>query len=237
MRGGGDRFGGVTDPQLGDLRDPHDIAAMREEYAASGLDESDLAGDPFTMFDRWFAEARDAGLHEPNAMVLATVSAEGRPAARTVLLKGVDTLGFRFFTNTASRKGTDLAAVAACSLLFPWHPLERQVRVDGVAEPLHRDEVAAYFASRPRGSRLGAWASDQSRPVASRADVEQAWADAEARFEGVEDVPVPPDWGGYLVRPWRLEFWQGRRNRLHDRLVYERDHVEATDWGVTRLNP
>lgn len=221
----------MTQPHLGDL------AAMREEYAASGLDEADLAGDPFAMFDRWFAEARDAGLHEPNAMVVATVSAEGRPSARTVLLKGADGLGFRFYTNTESRKGSDLAVVPACSLLFPWHPLERQVRVDGVAEPLGRDEVAAYFASRPRGSRLGAWASDQSRPVASRAELEEAWAAAEERFEGTDDVPVPPQWGGYLVRPWRFEFWQGRRNRLHDRLAYERDHVGSSDWTVTRLAP
>lgn len=214
-----------------------DVAAMREEYSAGGLDSSDLADDPVTMFGRWFDQARAAGLHEPNAMVLATASDAGRPAARTVLLKGYDERGFRFFTNTASAKGEHLAGNPACSLLFPWHPLERQVRVEGVAEPLPRGEVQAYFDSRPRGSRLGAWASDQSRPVADRAALEAAWAAAEARFAGVEDVPVPPHWGGYVVRAWRVEYWQGRPNRLHDRFLYERDHVDATTWRTVRLAP
>ncbi|MBB6627252.1 pyridoxamine 5'-phosphate oxidase [Nocardioides sp. KIGAM211] len=209
------------------------IADLRHEYAAGGLDEGDLAPDPVTMFRRWFEDVRAANLHEPNAMVISTVSAEGRPSSRMVLLKGVAEDGFRFFTNTRSRKGAELAANPACSLLFPWHLLERQVRVDGVAEPLPDADVRAYFDSRPRGSRIGAWASHQSHPVADRGALDAAYAEADARFPG-EDVPVPEEWGGYLVRPETVEFWQGRTSRLHDRLVYRR---AAGSWETERLAP
>ncbi|CAN5426475.1 pyridoxamine 5'-phosphate oxidase [soil metagenome] len=210
------------------------LAALRHEYAAGGLSEADLASDPITMFQRWFAEASDAGLVEPNAMVVATVASDGRPSARTVLLKGVDTEGFCFFTNLRSRKGRELAANQACSLLFPWHPLERQVRVDGVAEELSRDDVEAYFAQRPRGSQLGAWASHQSEVVSDRDALTTSYDAAEARFGDLPDVPVPEEWGGYLVRPRVVEFWQGRPSRLHDRLVYR---LGDAGWDVERLAP
>ncbi|MFB9312841.1 pyridoxamine 5'-phosphate oxidase [Nocardioides plantarum] len=213
-----------------------DLAAARQEYAAGGLAEDDLAADPVTMFGRWYDDARAAGLHEPNAMVVATVGAEGQPTARTVLLKGVGPDGFRFFTNQASRKGRELAAQPRCSLLFPWHPLERQVRVDGVAEPLPRADVEAYFAQRPRGSRLGAWASHQSREVAGRDALAASYDEVESRFAGTDDVPPPEEWGGYLVRPQVVEFWQGRPSRMHDRLVYRRT-PGADGWTTARLAP
>ncbi|WP_208543021.1 pyridoxamine 5'-phosphate oxidase [Nocardioides euryhalodurans] len=210
-----------------------DIAGLRREYADRGLRESDLAPDPWAMFDRWFAEAQGAGLHEPNAMVVSTVASDGRPSSRMVLLKGVSPAGFVFFTNLGSRKGTELAVNEHCALLFPWHPLERQVRVDGVARELPREEVDRYFASRPRGSQLGAHASQQSRPVADRAELQAAYDDVAARFEGRE-VPVPDTWGGYLVVPTAVEFWQGRPGRMHDRLVYQR---VGEEWQVERLAP
>ncbi|MEX0428070.1 pyridoxamine 5'-phosphate oxidase [Nocardioides sp. DS6] len=210
-----------------------ELAAARENYTRGGLTEADLAPDPITMFGRWYAEARDAGIHEPNAMVVATVSAAGAPSSRMVLLKGVGADGFRFFTNLGSRKGHDLAAEPRCALLFPWHPLERQVRIEGVAQPLPRPDVDAYFATRPRGSQLGAWASPQSTAVAGRDELAASYAEIEARFAD-QDVPVPPTWGGYVVRPDVVEFWQGRPGRMHDRLVYRR---ARSGWATERLAP
>ncbi|HEY0888198.1 MAG TPA: pyridoxamine 5'-phosphate oxidase [Nocardioides sp.] len=210
-----------------------DLAARREDYARGGLSEADLAADPVTMFERWYAEAAAAGVHEPNAMVVATATPDGVPSSRFVLLKGLSDGGFVFYTNLGSRKGHELAANPRCALLFPWHVLERQVRVDGVAEPLPRTEVEAYFASRPRGSQLGAWASHQSTVVSGRDELEAAYDDAAARFDGA-DVPVPDEWGGFRVLPETVEFWQGRTGRMHDRLVYRR--VDG-GWVTERLAP
>jgi pyridoxamine 5'-phosphate oxidase len=211
-----------------------DFAALREEYSRAGLAEGDLTPEPFTLFRRWFEDVRP--LPEPNAMVLATAAADGRPSARTVLLKGLDERGFLFYTNLTSRKGRDLAGRPDCALLFPWHPLQRQVRVEGRAEPLPRSEAASYFATRPRGSQLGAWASPQSEVVTTDG-LAAAYADAEARFP--DEVPLPDHWGGYVVVPETIEFWQGRRNRMHDRWRYV--HEAAGDggsaWRTERLAP
>ena len=213
--------------------DKADLASLRAEYQLAGLDEADLAPDPFTMFSHWFHAVRTAGVLEPNAMVLSTVSADGQPSARTVLLKGLTAHGFVFFTNYESRKAAELAANPRCCLLFGWYQLQRQVRVEGVASRVPRAETEAYFATRPRDSQLGAWASPQSAVVGSRAELDAAYAETEARF-AADDVPAPPHWGGYLVIPHRVEFWQGRRSRMHDRLAYRR---EGGQWVTERLAP
>lgn len=207
------------------------LAAARRDYAQSGLSEEDLTTSPFALFQQWYDEA--SGLIEPNAMVVATTSAQGQPSARTVLLKSLSDDGFVFFTNLASHKGQDLAVNPRAALLFPWHPLERQVRIEGTVEALSEAEVAAYFATRPRSSQLGAWASHQSRPVSGRAELEAAYQEAEDMFVDA-DVTVPPEWGGYRVRPETIEFWQGRTSRMHDRLQYVR---EGEGWRTLRLAP
>jgi pyridoxamine 5'-phosphate oxidase len=213
--------------------DEPDLAILRREYGEVGLAESTADPDPLAMFRRWFADAQAAHVHEPNAMVVATVSPDGQPTARMVLLKGFGENGFAFYTNTASRKGADLAHEPRCALLFPWHPLERQVRVEGVATRLTDAEVASYFSARPRAAQLGAHASPQSQVVAGRAELDARLAEAEQRYAGGE-VPVPPQWGGYRVRPEMFEFWQGRPGRMHDRLRYRR----TTDgWVMERLAP
>ncbi|MFB8245484.1 pyridoxamine 5'-phosphate oxidase [Streptomyces sp. NPDC055952] len=215
---------------------PFDLASMRKHYRADGLAESELAASPVEQFARWFRQAAtDGGLFEPNAMVVSTADAQGRPGSRTVLLKHFDEQGFVFYTNYDSRKARDLAVNPYVSLLFPWHPMARQVIVSGVARRTGRDETAEYFRSRPHGSQLGAWASAQSSVVSTRADIDAAYAELAARYPEGEQVPVPPHWGGFRVAPQSVEFWQGRENRLHDRLRY----VEQPDgsWRVERLSP
>ena len=212
---------------------PVTLASLREEYTLGGLDEADLEPDPFAMLQRWLDEAIRAGLYDPTGMVVSTVSATGRPSSRMVLLKGHSDEGFVFFTNQESRKGVELAANPRCALLFPWHPLERQVRIEGEARDLGREAVEAYFRARPRGSQLGAWASDQSRPVDSREELAAAYARVEEQH-GEGEVPVPPQWGGYLVVPEAVEFWQGRPGRMHDRFVYAR---AGAGWTLQRLAP
>jgi pyridoxamine 5'-phosphate oxidase len=208
---------------------------MRRDYAERGaLGESDLATDWTGQFSAWFAEAAAAGLPEPNAMIVATAGRSGQPSARTVLLKEYDVRGFVFFTNYASRKGAELAENPYASLVFPWFPMHRQVIVTGSVERVSRAETDAYFGSRPRGSQLGAWASPQSRVVPDRAAVEAGLAAAEERF-GDGPVPAPPHWGGFRVVPGTVEFWQGRSNRLHDRLRFRRT-AEGV-WVVERLAP
>lgn len=220
-----------------DARPGPDLTVMRKHYTHEGLVEEQLAPEPIAQFTRWFHEADDAGVVEPNAMVLSTADAQGRPSSRTVLLKGYDARGFVFFTNYGSRKGSELAANPYAALLFPWIALARQVIVQGRVEKVGRDETAAYFRTRPHGSQLGAWASEQSSPVGGRDVLEQRYAELERRYPEGEGVPVPPFWGGYRVIPESVEFWQGRENRLHDRLRYFADPAGAGGWRVERLCP
>jgi pyridoxamine 5'-phosphate oxidase len=197
------------------------------------LDPAEVAVDPIEQFRGWFAAARDADIYEPEAMTLATVDAEGRPHARYVLLRGLDHRGFCFYTNYESAKGRELAANPRAALTFGWLPIHRAVRIEGPAERLAASESDGYFASRPRGAQLGAWASPQSTIIAGREQLDEALAAAEARYAG-GPVPRPPHWGGYLVRPELVEFWEGRPNRLHDRVRYERD---GDGWRIERLAP
>ena len=210
------------------------VASLRKEYTRGGLKESDADPNPIEQFRRWFDEALASNLHEPNAMTLATATPEGRPSARIVLLKGFDERGFVFYTNYEGRKGEELEANPHCALLFYWGELERQVRIEGRVGRLPDEESDAYFAGRPRGSQLGAWASEQSRPVRDRSTLELRLRELEAEYEGRE-VPRPPFWGGYRVEPETIEFWQGRGDRLHDRIIYRRS--EDGGWRRERLQP
>jgi pyridoxamine 5'-phosphate oxidase len=206
---------------------------MRQEYPLDGLTEAELAGDWVTQFTRWLGDATSCGLAEPNAMVFATADPTGRPSARTVLLKAYDERGFVLFTNYGSRKGTEALANPYASLVFFWHPLHRQVVVCGTVERVSRAESAEYFRHRPRGARLGAWASPQSSVISGREVLEAAWQEYAVRWPG-DAVPLPDDWGGLRVVPQTVEFWQGRANRMHDRLRFRR-----TDegWILERLAP
>jgi pyridoxamine 5'-phosphate oxidase len=197
------------------------------------MDEGDLDPDPLRQFERWFAAAGEAGVEVPEAMALATATADGRPSARMVLLKQADERGFTFHTNYESRKGVELAANPRAALLFHWRPPGRQVRVEGRVERVPGGESEAYFATRAPASQLAAWASPQSRPLANRAELEELYGEAVARFEG-EPVPLPPNWGGFRVVPDAYEFWEHGDDRLHDRVRYERT---GDSWSKTRLAP
>ena len=209
-----------------------DVAALRRNYTRDGLRRGDLEPDPVGQFRKWFSEATAAELVEPNAMVLSTTDGK-RPSSRTVLLKAYDEQGFVFFTNYESRKAREIAADAHVSLLFPWYPLERQVGMIGHAERISAAESLAYFASRPHGSRLGAWVSQQSTVINSRKFLEMKWDEMKRKFADGE-IPLPSFWGGIRVVPTEIEFWQGRENRLHDRFRYTRS---GDGWAIERLSP
>jgi pyridoxamine 5'-phosphate oxidase len=224
-----------TDPPTAPV-DPEALAAMRREYESSGLDLADLRPDPVAQFLEWFEVWRACEPEDANAMVVATADADGRASARTVLLKGADAGGFTFFTNYESRKARELAGTPWATLLFAWVPLRRQVIVAGRVERCSDEENDRYFASRPRGSQLGAWASSQSQVIADRSVLDERYRAFESQFDG-QEVPRPPQWGGFRVVPETVELWQGRSNRLHDRLRYERDPSLDTGWRVVRLSP
>ena len=210
------------------------LAELRKEYSLAGLTEKDLARDPFRQFEKWFQEAEAAKINEPNAMIVATAGRDGRPSARTMLLKGADGRGFVFFSNYDSRKGRELEANPWATILFSWIALERQVIAEGAVTKVPREESEAYFHSRPQASQLGAWASQQSAIISGRPVLEEAMKALEKKYAGRE-VPLPSNWGGYRLAPESIEFWQGRRNRLHDRLRYRR--ASSGDWTVDRLSP
>jgi len=210
------------------------LADLRRDYSLSGLSEKDLARDPFRQFEQWFQEAEAAKLPEPNAMICSLANRSGEPSSRTVLLKGLDGSGFVFYSNYESRKGRELAENPRASLLFPWIAQERQVIVEGSVARLSREESDAYFHSRPHASQLAAWASPQSSVIVGRNVLEEAFKTLEKKYAG-QEIPMPPYWGGYRVKPDSVEFWQGRHGRLHDRLRYRRE--QNGDWAVDRLAP
>jgi len=210
-----------------------DLAALRRDYALATLDERDVDADPIRQFERWFADAAAARVPEPNAMTLSTATRDGVPSARIVLLKGVDANGFAFYTDYRSRKGAELAENPLAALTFLWKEIERQVRITGSVSRVSTQESDAYFRTRPLGSRVGAWASHQSAVLASREELEARVQDVIGRFPD-GDVPLPPHWGGFRVAPDEIEFWQGRPDRLHDRLLYRRGE---RGWEISRLSP
>jgi len=213
---------------------PLDLARLRRAHEAAGLDESALPADPLVLVREWLAGAVESGLDEPNAMVVSTVGPDGAPSSRLVLCKELDDRGPVFFTNYHSRKARELDTQPAVSVLFPWHPLGRQVRIEGTAERVSDAESDLYFATRPRGAQLSAWASEQSDTVASREVLEQRVTDLDRRYP--DAVPRPPHWGGIRVVPHTIEFWQSRQGRLHDRLLCRRDG-DGGGWSVVRLQP
>jgi pyridoxamine 5'-phosphate oxidase len=211
-----------------------DLAKLRTEYSKAILEAQSVHHDPIQQFVSWFNDAQVAQVKEPNAMTLSTVNASGRPTARIVLLKGIENNRFVFYTNYQSRKGRDLDENPSCALTFFWPDLERQVRIEGVVSRVDQAISEAYFQSRPRNAQLGAWASPQSAPIESREILEQRVKQLEEKFKGQEVLPKPQQWGGYAVEPVLIEFWQGRENRLHDRLLYSR---EENVWKINRLAP
>ncbi len=216
-----------------------DITDLRNEYTQSGLNREELNLCPFAQFGQWFKQAKDAEIHEVNAMSLSTVSANGTPSCRTVLLKIFDQQGFVFFTNYNSDKAKDIGSNPQVALLFPWLSLERQVRITGIAEKISKKESFAYFTSRPKGSQLGAWISPQSQMIESRDFLKSKLAEMKAKFSHGE-IPLPNAWGGFRIVPSQFEFWQGRASRLHDRFVYESTNNETDNnakWNIKRLAP
>ena len=217
------------------MDEPH-LAGMRVAYGMAGLDVADLAGTWHEQLAAWLDEAERAEVAEPNAMVLATVGEDGRPSSRTVLCKGLDDRGVVFYSNYTSAKSRDLRTSRYASVTFPWYPLQRQVHVRGGVEPVTQAETRAYWQSRPRGSQVGAWASAQSAIVRDRRVLDDALVATTRRFDGA-DVPVPPHWGGWRIVPDQVEFWQGRADRMHDRLRFEIDRAASRTWAVRRLAP
>ncbi len=210
------------------------IESLRQDYRNATLSEKEVAGDPTGQFAKWFSEALDAGLYEPNAMTLATVSLDRKPSARILLLKGFDEKGFTFYTNYLSRKGKEIAKNPAGALLFFWAELERQVRIEGTIEKVSKEESERYFNSRPIGSRIGALASPQSQEIPGREILEQKMQELEEKYKD-GNIPKPSHWGGYILKPQVVEFWQGGTNRLHDRITYKKSDKKG--WKIVRLAP
>jgi pyridoxamine 5'-phosphate oxidase len=211
-----------------------DPLSKRQDYGSRSLEVGELMADPLEQLSAWVKEADEAEIYEPNAMVLSTIDPDHEPSSRTVLLRGIDERGLYFYTDYGSRKGLALLANPSVSVVFPWYRQHRQVIIFGHATPTDPEVSDAYFQTRPRGSQIGAWASDQSRPIASRELLEAKVLEIEARFAGDESIPRPESWGGFLIEPHRLEFWAGRTSRLHDRVSFQRD---AEGWSLTRLQP
>ncbi len=210
-----------------------DLKQLKQEYSDTGVDQGDTDPDPVVQFALWYAQAVDSGIAEPNGFSLCTVSAGSRPSQRTVLMKSYDNAGFVFYTNHGSRKARQIMENNQVSMLFPWYELHRQINIEGEVSRIHDDQSRAYFNSRPRASQVGAWASHQSEAIASRSLLEEQFRGMERKFQDRE-IPLPPFWGGYRIKPNRFEFWQGRSHRLHDRIVYLRDQGR---WKITRLSP
>ena len=211
-----------------------DLGELRREYTYGGVSKSDLDADPISQFIQWFDIAKNAGVRDPSAMVVATVNGDGRPSQRTVLLKYFDETGFVFFTNTGSTKAQEIAVNAQVSLLFPWYELDRQIIIRGDAEKVSVDDAAKYFLSRPKDSQIAAWVSEQSRPVISREVLAVKFSEMKNKL-AIGEMPVPPSWGGYRIKPVTVEFWQGRESRLHDRFKYSQSATKT--WSIERLEP
>ncbi|MFZ9088093.1 MAG: pyridoxamine 5'-phosphate oxidase [Pontimonas sp.] len=211
-----------------------DALSRHTDYGEISLEEGSLSSDPMTQVERWLEEADEQGVYEPNAMVISTIDPDGAPTSRTVLCRGVSEHGITFFTDYTSQKGRALAVHPEVAVVFPWYTLHRQIKIRGVVEKVSEADSDAYFDTRPRDSRIGAWASDQSQPIDSREALEEKVAEATRRFDGVEQVPRPEKWGGYLIRPTSIEFWAGRRSRLHDRVRFVK---RADGWEIERLQP